>query len=82
MMALKWYRKNLRICMKYQVGKVLFSILYPKVKAFYLIECFQQVVLNEAKRPIEFESKCNECGYIWGFMVVFLRILMLMCFKS
>ena len=38
----------------------------PKSKGFYLIECSQQVVLNEAKRPIEFESKCNECGLYMG----------------
>ena len=38
----------------------------PKSKGFYLIECSQQVVLNEAKRPIEFESKWNECGLYMG----------------
>ena len=45
-------------------GLVFYPI--PKSKGFYLIECSQQVVLNEAKRPIEFESKCNEGGLYMG----------------
>ena len=45
-------------------GLVFYPV--PKSKGFYLIECSQQVVLNEAKRPIEFESKCNECGLYMG----------------
>lgn len=45
-------------------GLVFYSI--PKSKGFYLIECFQQVVINRTKRPIEFENKCNECGLYMG----------------
>lgn len=45
-------------------GLIFYPI--PKSKGFYLIECFQQVVINETKRPIEFESKCNECGLYIG----------------
>ena len=45
-------------------GLVFYPI--PKSKGFYLIECFQQVVINETKRPIEFENKCNECGLYMG----------------
>ena len=47
-----------------QQGLVFYSI--PKSKGFYLIECFQQVVINRTKRPIEFENKCNECGLYMG----------------
>ena len=45
-------------------GLMFYSI--PKSKGFYLIECFQQVVINRTKRPIEFENKCNECGLYMG----------------
>lgn len=45
-------------------GLIFYSI--PKSKGFYLIECSQQIMLNEAKRPIEFENKCNECGSYMG----------------
>lgn len=45
-------------------GLIFYSI--PKSKGFYLIECFQQVVINRTKRPIEFENKCNECGLYMG----------------
>ena len=38
----------------------------PKSKGFYVAECFQEVVINGTKRPIEFESKCNECGLYLG----------------
>ena len=52
----------------YEISSCQGLVFYPvpKSKGFYLIECFQQVVLNEAKRPIEFESKCNECGLYMG----------------
>lgn len=55
--------KNLYDILDWQ-GLVFYPI--PKSKGFYLIECFQQVVINETKRPIEFESKCNECGLYMG----------------
>ena len=45
-------------------GLVFYPV--PKSKGFYLIECSQQIMLNEAKRPIEFENKCNECGSYMG----------------
>ena len=45
-------------------GLVFYPI--PKSKCFYLIECSQQVVINEVKRSIEFENKCNECGLYMG----------------
>ena len=45
-------------------GLVFYPI--PKSKGFYLVECSQQVVINETKRPIEFENKCNECGLYMG----------------
>ena len=45
-------------------GLIFYSI--PKSKGFYLIECSQQIMLNEVKRPIEFENKCNECGSYMG----------------
>ena len=45
-------------------GLVFYPI--PKSKRFYLVECSQQVVINETKRPIEFENKCNECGLYMG----------------
>lgn len=45
-------------------GLVFYPI--PKSKGFYLIECSQQVVINETKRPVEFESKCEECGLYMG----------------
>ncbi|XTB54142.1 hypothetical protein LDK11_05380 [Fusobacterium nucleatum] len=45
-------------------GLVFYPI--PKNKGFYLVECSQQVVINETKRPIEFENKCNECGLYMG----------------
>jgi len=45
-------------------GLIFYPI--PRNRGFYLIECSQQVVINETKRPIEFENKCNECGLYMG----------------
>ena len=61
-------------------GLIFYSI--PKSKGFYLIECSQQIMLNEAKRPIEFEINAMSAVRIWEFMVVFLCILMPMCLQN
>ena len=45
-------------------GLIFYPI--PRNRGFYLIECSQQVVINETKRPIEFENKWNECGLYMG----------------
>jgi hypothetical protein len=45
-------------------GLIFYPI--PRNRGFYLIECSQQVVINETKRPIEFENKYNECGLYMG----------------
>ncbi len=43
-------------------------VFYPiiKSKGFYLIECTEIVIVNEIKRPIEFDNKCSECGQYMG----------------
>ena len=45
-------------------GLVFYPI--PQSEGFYLIECSSQVAINESKRPVQFESKCNECGLHMG----------------
>lgn len=55
--------KDLYETLKWQ-GLIFYPI--PKNKGFYLIECSEQIVINETKRPVEFENKCNECGLYMG----------------
>lgn len=45
-------------------GLVFYPI--PQSEGFYLIECSPQIAVNESKRPIEFESKCDECALHMG----------------
>ncbi len=45
-------------------GLVFYPI--PKNKDFYLIECTEMVIINQTKRPIEFEGKCSECDQYIG----------------